>query len=116
MSLSTVKQAAGGGGALTRRRTPGALELAMSVGQGRALPAEFALLFAEAKTFTALGASIGLQCVCVVGGVDMMAQAIALARKPLRLYAFGCLSRNLFSSSSLLCRRTRGKHGLALLD
>jgi ATP-dependent RNA helicase DDX47/RRP3 len=32
--------------------------------------------------FEALGAGIGLKSTCVVGGVDMMTQAIALARKP----------------------------------
>jgi ATP-dependent RNA helicase DDX47/RRP3 len=40
------------------------------------------LAFQIAEQFEALGASIGLKTAVVVGGVDMMAQAIALARKP----------------------------------
>ena len=40
------------------------------------------LAFQIHEVFEALGASIGLKCCCVVGGVDMMTQAIALARKP----------------------------------
>uniref|UniRef100_A0A0D6R2K4 RNA helicase n=1 Tax=Araucaria cunninghamii TaxID=56994 RepID=A0A0D6R2K4_ARACU len=35
-----------------------------------------------AEQFEALGAGIGLKCAVVVGGVDMMAQAIALAKRP----------------------------------
>lgn len=35
-----------------------------------------------AEQFEALGASIGLKCAVVVGGIDMMAQAIALAKRP----------------------------------
>eukprot|EP00271_Cylindrocystis_brebissonii_P013125 TRINITY_DN32722_c0_g1_i1.p1 TRINITY_DN32722_c0_g1~~TRINITY_DN32722_c0_g1_i1.p1 ORF type:complete len:469 (+),score=99.49 TRINITY_DN32722_c0_g1_i1:569-1975(+) len=35
-----------------------------------------------AEQFEALGASIGLRCAVVVGGIDMMAQAIALAKRP----------------------------------
>mmetsp|Transcript_1325 Transcript_1325/g.1761 ORF Transcript_1325/g.1761 Transcript_1325/m.1761 type:complete len:459 (-) Transcript_1325:253-1629(-) len=34
------------------------------------------------EVFEALGSTIGLQCVCIVGGIDMMSQAVALARKP----------------------------------
>lgn len=34
------------------------------------------------ETFQSLGASIGLSCVTVMGGMDMMSQAIALAKKP----------------------------------
>ena len=40
------------------------------------------LAFQIAETFEALGASLGLKTAVLVGGVDMMAQAIALARKP----------------------------------
>ncbi|MCO5609992.1 hypothetical protein L7F22_064227 [Adiantum nelumboides] len=35
-----------------------------------------------AEQFEALGSGIGLKCTVVVGGVDMMAQAIALAKRP----------------------------------
>eukprot|EP00243_Klebsormidium_subtile_P003787 TRINITY_DN17394_c0_g1_i1.p1 TRINITY_DN17394_c0_g1~~TRINITY_DN17394_c0_g1_i1.p1 ORF type:complete len:450 (+),score=122.55 TRINITY_DN17394_c0_g1_i1:188-1537(+) len=35
-----------------------------------------------AEQFEALGAGIGVKCAVVVGGVDMMAQAIALAKRP----------------------------------
>eukprot|EP00897_Mesotaenium_endlicherianum_P002901 jgi/Mesen1/2639/ME000166S01763 len=35
-----------------------------------------------AEQFEALGSSIGVKCAVVVGGVDMMAQAIALAKRP----------------------------------
>lgn len=35
-----------------------------------------------AEQFEALGAAIGVKCAVVVGGVDMMAQAIALSRRP----------------------------------
>eukprot|EP00958_Prasinococcus_capsulatus_P006723 scaffold626_cov409-Prasinococcus_capsulatus_cf.AAC.5 len=41
---------------------------------------ELALQIAE--QFEALGAIIGLKCAVVVGGVDMMQQAIALAKRP----------------------------------
>ena len=41
---------------------------------------ELALQIAE--QFEALGAVIGLRCAVVVGGVDMMQQAIALAKRP----------------------------------
>lgn len=34
------------------------------------------------QVFDALGASISLRCACIVGGIDMMTQAIALAKKP----------------------------------
>jgi ATP-dependent RNA helicase DDX47/RRP3 len=40
------------------------------------------LAFQIAEQFEALGSSIGLKTCVVVGGVDMMTQAIALARKP----------------------------------
>lgn len=40
------------------------------------------LAFQIHEVFEALGAGIGLKSTCVVGGVDMMTQAIALARKP----------------------------------
>lgn len=35
-----------------------------------------------AEQFEAVGSGIGVKCVVVVGGVDMMAQAIALAKRP----------------------------------
>jgi ATP-dependent RNA helicase DDX47/RRP3 len=34
------------------------------------------------ETFEALGAGIGVKCAALVGGIDMMAQAIALAKRP----------------------------------
>lgn len=40
------------------------------------------LAFQINEVFEALGASIALHSVCLVGGIDMMTQAIALARKP----------------------------------
>ena len=40
------------------------------------------LAFQITEVFDALGASISLHTVCVVGGIDMMTQAIALAKKP----------------------------------
>lgn len=40
------------------------------------------LAFQIAETFEALGSIIDLKCATVVGGVDNMAQAIALAKKP----------------------------------
>ena len=40
------------------------------------------LAFQIAEQFEALGTSIGLKTAVIVGGVDMMTQAIALARKP----------------------------------
>jgi ATP-dependent RNA helicase DDX47/RRP3 len=40
------------------------------------------LAFQINEVFEALGASIALHCVCLVGGIDMMTQSIALARKP----------------------------------
>lgn len=40
------------------------------------------LAFQINEVFDALGASISLRTVCVVGGIDMMTQAIALAKKP----------------------------------
>ena len=35
-----------------------------------------------ADQFEALGASVGLKTACILGGVDMVTQAIALAKKP----------------------------------
>jgi len=40
------------------------------------------LAFQINEVFDALGAIISLHCVCIVGGIDMMTQAIALAKKP----------------------------------
>ena len=40
------------------------------------------LAFQINEVFEALGASVSLRTVCVVGGIDMMSQAIALAKKP----------------------------------
>eukprot|EP01038_Epipyxis_sp_PR26KG_P007602 gene7602-10351_t len=40
------------------------------------------LAFQINEVFDALGASIALHCVCIVGGIDMITQAIALAKKP----------------------------------
>ena len=40
------------------------------------------LAFQINETFDALGSAVGLQSACLVGGIDMMTQAIALARKP----------------------------------
>jgi ATP-dependent RNA helicase DDX47/RRP3 len=40
------------------------------------------LAFQIHEVFEALGASISLYSVCIVGGVDMMTQAIALAKRP----------------------------------
>ncbi|KAF1328675.1 Dead/deah box RNA helicase, partial [Globisporangium splendens] len=40
------------------------------------------LAYQISEQFEALGASIGLKCACVVGGIDMMSQQVALARKP----------------------------------
>merc|ERR1719238_968383 len=40
------------------------------------------MAFQISEQFEALGASIKVQCAVVVGGVDMMAQSIALAKKP----------------------------------
>lgn len=40
------------------------------------------LAFQISEQIEALGADIGVRCVAVVGGVDLMAQAIALAKKP----------------------------------
>lgn len=39
------------------------------------------LAFQIGEQFDALGATIGAKCAVVVGGVDMMQQAMALARK-----------------------------------
>jgi ATP-dependent RNA helicase DDX47/RRP3 len=40
------------------------------------------LAFQINEVFTALGASISLQSVCIVGGIDMFTQSVALAKKP----------------------------------
>lgn len=40
------------------------------------------LAFQIAAQFEALGASIGLRCAALCGGVDMMAQTVALAKRP----------------------------------
>lgn len=40
------------------------------------------LAFQISEQFQALGAGIGVKCCCVVGGIDMMNQQVALARKP----------------------------------
>lgn len=40
------------------------------------------LAFQITEVFDALGSSISLHTVCVVGGIDMITQAIALAKKP----------------------------------
>ena len=40
------------------------------------------LAYQISEQFEALGASIGVKCVVIVGGMDMMAQSIALAKKP----------------------------------
>lgn len=34
------------------------------------------------ETFDSLGTTIGLRTACIVGGIDMMTQAIALQKKP----------------------------------
>lgn len=40
------------------------------------------LAYQIAEQFEALGATIGVKCAVIVGGMDMMTQAIALAKKP----------------------------------
>jgi ATP-dependent RNA helicase DDX47/RRP3 len=40
------------------------------------------LAFQISEQFEALGAGIGLKTAVIVGGIDMMTQAISLARKP----------------------------------
>jgi len=40
------------------------------------------LAFQIRDQFLALGSSIGLQCACIVGGVDIMSQQLALSKKP----------------------------------
>jgi ATP-dependent RNA helicase DDX47/RRP3 len=40
------------------------------------------LAFQINEVFEALGASIGLHCACIVGGIDMIQQSIVLAKKP----------------------------------
>ncbi|CBY18137.1 unnamed protein product [Oikopleura dioica] len=40
------------------------------------------LAFQIREQFQALGSSIGLSCACIVGGIEMMSQQLALAKKP----------------------------------
>jgi len=40
------------------------------------------LAFQISEQFEALGSSIGVKCAVIVGGIDMMAQSLALAKKP----------------------------------
>lgn len=40
------------------------------------------LAFQIAQSFEALGSEIGVKCAVIVGGMDMVSQAIALSRKP----------------------------------
>ena len=40
------------------------------------------LSFQISEVFDGLGASIALHTACIVGGIDMMTQAIVLAKKP----------------------------------
>lgn len=40
------------------------------------------LAFQISEQFEALGARIGVKCAVVVGGIDMMTQALNLAKKP----------------------------------
>ncbi|KAI9332221.1 P-loop containing nucleoside triphosphate hydrolase protein [Obelidium mucronatum] len=40
------------------------------------------LAFQISETFEALGVTIGVRCAVIVGGMDMMSQSIALAKKP----------------------------------
>ena len=40
------------------------------------------LAFQISEQFEALGGGIGVKCAVVVGGVDMMTQSLALAKKP----------------------------------
>ena len=40
------------------------------------------LAFQINEVFEALGSSIALHCTCIVGGIDLMTQVIALAKKP----------------------------------
>ncbi|CAG8571604.1 4194_t:CDS:2 [Ambispora gerdemannii] len=40
------------------------------------------LAYQITETFNALGSTIGVRCVVIVGGMDMMAQSIALSKKP----------------------------------
>ncbi|KAG8237359.1 hypothetical protein J437_LFUL016560, partial [Ladona fulva] len=40
------------------------------------------LAFQISEQFEALGASIGVKCAVIVGGMDMVTQALSLARKP----------------------------------
>ena len=40
------------------------------------------LAFQISEQFEALGAGIGVKCAVIVGGVDMMTQSLALAKKP----------------------------------
>jgi hypothetical protein len=40
------------------------------------------LAYQISEQFEALGAQIGIKCAVIVGGMDMMTQSIALAKKP----------------------------------
>lgn len=40
------------------------------------------LAFQISEQFEALGASIGVKCAVIVGGMDMMSQSLVLAKKP----------------------------------
>lgn len=40
------------------------------------------LAFQIREQFQALGSAIGLSCACIVGGIEMMSQQLALAKKP----------------------------------
>lgn len=40
------------------------------------------LAFQISETFEGLGSSIGVRCTVIVGGMDMMSQAVALSKKP----------------------------------
>ena len=40
------------------------------------------LAFQIKEQFQALGSSIGLSCACITGGMEMMSQQLALAKKP----------------------------------
>ena len=48
----------------------------------RAVCALRELAFQIKDTFQALGTPIGLKCATIVGGIDMVTQAVALAKKP----------------------------------
>lgn len=40
------------------------------------------LAYQISDQFTALGSTIGVRCAVIVGGMDMMSQAIALSKRP----------------------------------